>query len=102
MEKQFDLFEKSVSDKFNEFDRKNPNVYELFKKYGLEMIHKTTKKVSHKLIVERLRWEFYFKTEDDNSDFKINNNYTAYYGRKFIREFPQYTDRFNFRILKSQ
>jgi hypothetical protein len=98
---QTDLFIKSIEEKFNAFDRKNPHVYEKFKKYAFELIQAGKNVVPHILIMQRLRWDYYVQTTDDNSPFKINNDYVAYYGRKFVRQFPEYTHKFRFRMLKA-
>lgn len=100
-QKQTDLFEKTITEQFNEFDRANPRVWLLFRKFAFEMIEAGRKKVSHKMIIERIRWESLINTEDNNAPFKINNNYTSHYGRKFVRHFPQYTQMFNFRKQKT-
>jgi len=99
--KQTHLFDKTNTEKFNEFDRANPHVFAMFEKYAFEIIRSGKKIVPHNLIIERLRWDFYFETTDENSGFKINNNYRSHYGRKFVRKYPEHTEKFNFRFMKT-
>ena len=96
---QKDLFEKTVTEKFNQFDRANPKVYELFKEKVLEAVRRGKKKTSSKMIINLLRWEYYLET-DSEDEFKINDRYTSHYARKFARENPHYSEMFNFRRLR--
>ena len=50
------IYNKSIEDRFNDFNRKNPKVYELFKKFALEAIRNGHNKLGSKMIVERIRW----------------------------------------------
>ena len=36
-----------------------------------------------------------------NEYFKVSNNYTAYYARKFVNDHPQFAGIFNFKPLRS-
>lgn len=102
---------KSISEAFERFDRCNPNVYELFKRYTREVLKKKggwTKekglnpnfKTSAKLIINRIRWEMYFETNSEDA-FKINDAFSAYYARKFANDYPVFKDIFNYRDLRS-
>lgn len=82
---------------FEIFHRQNPRVYRLFKKFSLALIEAGHNKIGSKQIVERIRYESAIRTT--GNDYKINNNFTCYYSRRFIREFPQHTERFTFRKL---
>jgi len=92
-------YDKTKESMFEMFHRQNPKVYRLFKKFSLALIEAGHNKIGSKLIIERIRYESAVRTT--GNDHKINNNFTAYYSRRFIREFPQHTDRFTFRKLIS-
>ena len=101
------------------FHKANKHVYELFKKQAWRSIRrqeamgrvivpegqkppkgKSAIKLSSKLIINYLRWEFQF--EDNSKDeLKINDIVTPYYARLFIHEFPEYNGVFNTRNLRS-
>lgn len=82
---------------FSEYHEKNPQVYVLFKKYAQMALDRGFKKFSAKAIFERLRWHYSVETEGD--EFKLNNNYTAYYARKLMAE-PEFMGFFELRKCK--
>jgi len=82
-----------------EFDRKNPHVYALFKKFAFELIEAGVKRTSADVVYNRIRWETAIQTKGDT--FKINENFKAYFARRFIKEHPQYEGFFAFRRLRS-
>lgn len=90
---------KTTRDKFIIFDRENPNVYKLYKKFAFQIIKKGYNRIGSKMIIERIRWETAINTNDEH--FKINNNNSPYYARKFCVEFPEHTTKFHFKFLKS-
>lgn len=89
---------KSLQESFDEFDALNPGVYDLFKHFAFEKIRKGAKKLGAKAVIERIRWEESCPTIGD--EFKINNNFPAYYARKFMKEFPIYGGIFETRKVK--
>lgn len=91
---------KTWRERFNKYDAENPQVYEMFKRFALEMLSKGHKRVGHGIIFGRIRYETAITTVGD--PFKINENYGAYYARKFVSEHPQYADAFTFRKLWSE
>ena len=85
--------------RFEAFHEGNPHVYELFKKYTLEAIAAGRETYSTISIFERIRW--YTDIETQGDPFKINQNFAAYYGRMFMRDFPQHDGFFRTRKLRS-
>lgn len=81
-----------------DYDRENPLIWEYFVHFTFEMINKGYKKVGSKMIFERIRWESMIRTEA--KPFKVNNNYTPYYARKFEREYPDHKGIFCMRDAK--
>jgi len=85
---------------FWQYHQDNPHVYQYFKEFSLHMIkNRGYKRLSSDMILHRVRYEIMdsrFKEQ-----LKINNNYTAGYSRLFMKEFPQYSDVFSLRQLKS-
>lgn len=92
----FDLKQKE----FNEWDKKNPKVWMLFKKFSLEAIDKGHKRLSHWLIINRIRWETFVSTTGD--DYKISNDFIAFYARKWKLEFPQYAELYKTKRMKDE
>jgi len=90
---------KSIPEAFKEFHNKNPKIYHHFKEYFFYLHNrKGWRKVGGKLIMERIRFEVLIMTK--GSDFKIDNNFTAYYIRLFIQDYPQYEKCFELRTIK--
>ena len=80
------------------YHKENPQVYDAFKKFTFQAINSGKKHLGSKMVFERIRW---FTSVEARSDcFKLNNNYHAYYARKFMQEYPAYKDFF--RTRKSQ
>lgn len=77
-----------------DYDHGNPLVWEYFVLFTFEMIEKGYKRIGSKMIFERIRWETMIKGDP----FKVNNNYTPYYARKFEREYPQHKGIFSKRV----
>ncbi len=92
---------KSIAQAFDEFHRDNPKVYELFKSYALRAIDKGKKKASAKMLINAIRWEHYLETVTDD-EYRINDAFTAYYARLFIRDFPDYDYLFELRAIRTK
>lgn len=85
----------SIAERFEEYHRDNPHVFRLFKKYSETAMERGYTRFSAKAVFERLRWHYQMETEGD--DFKLNNNYTAYYARMLMREDARFADFFELR-----
>ena len=101
MSSQAELFNKTVTEQFNIFDRANPEVYKLFYSHVMDAITRGKKKTSSKMIINLIRWHYYLET-NTNDQFKINDRYTSHYSRKFIRQHPEYSHIFEFRRMRKQ
>lgn len=84
---------------YREWDALNPHFYPLFCRFAVQLAERGHRHISSKLIFERVRWESLIKTVGD--DYKLNNNYTALYARRFMRDHPQYEGFFRTRELKA-
>jgi len=94
----FDMKSKLQAE-FEEFDKANPDVWAEFKAIAFRLIEKGVKHYGAKAIFEVIRYK---KTvETTGSEFKLNNDFTAYYARKFINLYPQYADFFETRKVKN-
>jgi len=83
-----------------EFHYCNPGVYALFKRFALEMIGNGVRKSSPWLIVNRIRWEVALKTV--GSEYKLPNEFIAYYSRLFMRDHPEHGKFFNTKTIKGE
>ena len=83
------------------FHLANPMIYELFCGFTRRAIAKGYTTFSVSMIIERIRWETSVETYDPASpgEFKLNNNYRAYYARLWMRDHPEWPNFFRTRTL---
>jgi len=87
--------EKLVKD-FIKFDTDNPDIWQLFIRFAMELIKAGRKRYSVEGIMHRIRWHVSIEIKG-GKEYKINNNFSAFYGRKFTRQFPEHEGFFRFR-----
>jgi hypothetical protein len=83
-----------------EWHKKNPHVWALFEQFSREAVSRGRKKISHWLIINRIRWETSIVTT--GNDFKISNDYIAFYARLWIALYPAHKDLFNVKKMKGE
>lgn len=97
---QFDLFSDSNLTEniaFQRYDVQHPEVYIRFKELTFEALKKGFKSFSARGLFQVMRFE---KGFIKNDGYKLNNNYTPYYVRKFIKEYPEHRAFFECRKTK--
>tara|TARA_B100000575_G_scaffold51979_2_gene38725 strand:+ start:8510 stop:8899 length:390 start_codon:yes stop_codon:yes gene_type:complete len=85
---------------FDRYHEENPKVYEAFKRLTFQLINAGRENFSASAVVERIRWGVSIG-EYGPDDFKINNNYRAFYARLFHMEHPKHDGFFRTRKQKS-
>ena len=80
---------------FEQYDAQNPSVWRMFKRFTLDAILSGHRRFSADSILHRIRWETTVSAR--NARYKINNNFSADYARKFMREYPQFGNFFEIR-----
>jgi len=83
---------------FDEYDEANPQVYRMFRHFTLEAIAAGRTRLGAKMVCERIRWD---TMVGGSGAFTINNNFTAYYARKFEAEYPDHAGFFAQRKSKA-
>lgn len=86
---------------FYEFDAAHPDVWQLFERFTLDLIRRGFGHYSSDAVLHRVRWETSAGAGSDEDAFKINNNWTAYYARKFDEQHPEYAGFFRMRRSKA-
>ncbi len=66
---------------FNKYDTENPRVWILFERFSLQVAAQRAT-FGAKAVMERVRWFSMF--ESNGQPFKVGNNWTAFYARKFM------------------
>lgn len=90
-----------LADTFKVFHQDHPSFYALFNSLSYHLIQRGFKHYSAKAVFERIRWEKDSVNEEGESDFKVNNNYTAHYSRLWMKENPKYKGFYRLRELPS-
>lgn len=85
------------SEAFEEFHHHNPKVYVVLVRLAREWTKRTGRReLGIKTLYERTRWEIALATSDP--DFKLNNNYTAFYARLIMAQEPDLAGMFDLRV----
>jgi hypothetical protein len=95
----FDLLLTKIDNDFDVYDRANPMVYRRFCEIAQSIITKGLKHYSADAILHVIRYESTVKKEPMEL-FKINNNYSSRYARKFMSDHPQHKKFFETRVLR--
>lgn len=90
-----------IQSQFADFHAANPDVYDRLVQMTEQLVARGRTKVGMKMLFEVLRWEHLLRTTDPNSDFKLNNNYTAHYARLIMQQEAHLSDVFEVRGLRS-
>lgn len=93
------LRQPTIGERFEAFHRLNPHVLDLVVNLGLQLKRQGFQRASVKMIIERLRWETFFRTKGEEV-YKINNSFTAYYARMAIAACPALDGFFSRRQLR--
>lgn len=92
---------RTIQERFDEFLRKHPDVYALFKRFAFELLRAGRTHYGSKGIAERIRWH-YATSSGGGGDFKLNNVFTSRLSRKLIEEHPEFRGFFELRRLQSE
>ena len=95
--------EQEMREQCEAFHKKHPEVWGLFVRFTEELIAAGHKHYSAKGIFERIRWEqdVVHLSFAKKQQFKLNNNYSSFYARRFMKMFPDQDGFFRTRKRKS-
>lgn len=88
----------TLKEKFDAWDSANPQVYNLFCKFTLQAAKAGHNRLSAWMIVNRIRWETAVVTS--GNDYKVSNDFIAFYARKFMEDYPEYEGFFATKNMK--
>lgn len=91
------LFDISEAERY---DLDHPDIWIEFEKKALELAGKGIGHYGAKAIFEVIRFHRTIERVE-GEDFKCNNNFTAYYARKFIEKYPEHEGFFELRERKA-
>lgn len=84
--------ELTLAEKFSIFHASNPQVFKELERMTAEMVARGRKRVGMKCLTEVLRFNYYMKTTDPNSVWKLNNSYTSLYARLMVEVHPDWSE----------
>jgi hypothetical protein len=84
-------------EQFKRFNKEHPEVWKLFVRFTKDRIAQGFEHYSSDAICHRVRWETDQPTYDKDKEFKLNNNFTAFYARRFHRRYPEHDGFFRTR-----
>ena len=90
----------SAKEKWWAWHRENPDVWRLFEAFTNEAVARGRTRISAWLIVNRIRWETEVVT--NGVDFKISNNFIAYYARLYLAVHPESAGLFVIKKMKEE
>lgn len=76
------------------YHKQNPEIYQLFCKFTLEIISRGFYHYGSQSIFERIRWHTDRPDVDGKTTFKLNNNHRTFYTLWFARDYPEHADFF--------
>jgi hypothetical protein len=79
-------FKGPLQERFEEFHRLNPAVLDAITRIATQLKGRGFQRAGMKLIFERLRWLYALQTSGE--EYKLNNNYTAFYARLVMHLHP--------------
>ncbi len=94
--------EMTPRERFEAFHSANPHVLEALRVLALQMVDRGRDRIGIRMLWERLRWERLLRTNDPDSEFKLNNNYHSRFARLLMVVEPRLAGVFETRALKSE
>ena len=90
------IIDNPMAQEFEDFHDKNPQVYAVLARLAREWVEATGRgKLGIKALYERARWEIAVQTS--NPDYKLNNNFTAFYARLIMAQEQDLSEIFHMR-----
>jgi hydrogenase maturation factor len=87
---------------FIEFDTQNPEVYKQLVRLARQWKAAGKAKLGIKTLFEKLRWEWHVAGLTESDGYKLNNNFTALYARKIMKNEADLDGLFEIRSLASE
>jgi hypothetical protein len=84
--------------RWQNWDRRNPDFFDLFEQFTFEAIEAGATKLSGWLVANRIRWETEIVTR--GAERKVPNLCIAYFTRLFAAKHPQHVKLFELRRMK--
>lgn len=90
---------KTLTERFETYHENNPHIYEMFVEKTMFVINQGIKKIGAWVIIGEIRW-LGIVVNRDGERYKISNDLTALYARKFQKDYPQFAYIFDTKQMK--
>lgn len=87
---------KTITERFEEFSRDNPEVWRLFEMFTLQLIRAGKTRSSADFVLHRVRWTTTIETQTPEP-FRINDHFASRYADRFHAAHPQHAGFFETR-----
>jgi hypothetical protein len=91
----------TIQERFEEFHRLNPWVYQALVALAKEMAGEGHRKIGIRMLYEVVRWKYLTSTTDPSSEFKLNDHYHSRYVRLIVERNPELSEFFETRKLRA-
>ena len=88
-----------LNEEAKNFDRAHPNFWNIFVAIARKKMTEGYKRYSAKAIFEQIRWDKRLRESHNLGVKHLQNNFTAFYARKFVKEYPEHEGFF---LIKSR
>ena len=104
MTSQLDLFDEGDDDGISRywqrraaaFHAENPHVYRALVRYARQARRRGVERIGIELLWNRMRWDWLIRT-DHGDDYKLNQNFKAWYARRIMEREPDLAEIFEIR-----
>jgi hypothetical protein len=80
--------------------KKYPHIWKAFQKHCLEIVSQGAKRLGAKAVFEHMRYKESGGDWEKYDEFKISNDYTAYFARLLAGKYPNCKNLFVFKKIK--
>ena len=84
-------------ERFELFNETNPQVLRSLEWLTEQAAARGRQRIGIATLFEVLRWNYYLTSHDTQSEFKLNNNYRAFYARRIMERHPEWGQIFELR-----
>jgi hypothetical protein len=85
---------------FDQWHANNPGIWEYFQRFSFDALSANRKRISHWLIINRIRWEVFLITT--GVEHKISNNMIAFYARLWRKTYPEHAHLFHIKRMHGE
>lgn len=98
----FDALKPTIQERFEEFDRKHPAVYEEFRRLAEQLLANGREYYSADAILHVVRYHRAIGLPKDESGYRLNDHYSSRFARKLMSEDARFANFFELRTIRTK